>query len=178
MRYIKVGIVFGCFIPLHIGHTALIKQSLKENNHTIVAVCGHENDRGKDFIPFSEREKLVKEYYKREIYNGDMDIVSVDDDKCGCDGSFTLDNWKRWSDLLFDEAYYNPKDPYYIFTWYTGEVSYLGKLYELFPFHNFLLVSRKKIDISGTEIRKNPIKYERLIAPPFVDYLCKGGIIV
>lgn len=46
----KIGITFGCFIPLHVGHMAMIERSVRENDRTIIAVCGYDDDRGKDFI--------------------------------------------------------------------------------------------------------------------------------
>ena len=36
----KIGIVFGCFIPLHQGHEYLIDCAIKENDKIIIGVCG------------------------------------------------------------------------------------------------------------------------------------------
>ena len=60
----KIGIVFGCFIPLHKGHESLIERALAENDRMIIAVCGYQQDRGKDFLPFTMRYKLVKEIFR------------------------------------------------------------------------------------------------------------------
>ena len=36
----RVGITFGCFIPLHKGHLSIIKQAETENNSVILGVTG------------------------------------------------------------------------------------------------------------------------------------------
>ncbi|MBP3824563.1 MAG: adenylyltransferase/cytidyltransferase family protein, partial [Butyrivibrio sp.] len=51
----NIGIVFGCFIPFHKGHESLVKRALDENDRMIIAVCGYQEDRGKDFLPFTVR---------------------------------------------------------------------------------------------------------------------------
>lgn len=35
----KIGITFGCFIPLHKGHMSMIDLSLKDNDITVIGVC-------------------------------------------------------------------------------------------------------------------------------------------
>lgn len=40
----NIGITFGCFIPLHKGHLSMIDRSIKENQLTIIGVCGFDND--------------------------------------------------------------------------------------------------------------------------------------
>lgn len=167
----KIGIVFGCFIPLHTGHMSLIEQSFAENDKTIIAVCGRTSDRGKDFIPFEDRIKLIK-----QKYNIPNVIISViDDDKIFMDGTFTLENWIRWGKELFDSAKISPDK--YDYTWYTGEPSYKEKLQIVYPNHKFILVDRNINTISGTKIRNNPLEYKDLIAPEFLEYLKQKGII-
>ena len=56
----KIGIVFGCFIPLHQGHLSLINKAIQENDKVIIGVCGFDDDRGKDFISFKTRIELIK----------------------------------------------------------------------------------------------------------------------
>jgi cytidyltransferase-like protein len=163
-----VGIIFGCFIPLHIGHLSLIYKAAKMNDKVIIAVCGSDNDRGKDFIPFRDRIKLVK-----KVFAGldNIIVVAVDDEKLKLDGTFTLDNWRKWSEELFDNAGICAYDYQYEFTWYTGELSYVEKLKELFNFHNFFLASRRINDISGTEIRHCWERYSGKIDVDFWNYL-------
>lgn len=59
----RIGITFGCFIPLHTGHLWMINKALTENDMVIIGVCGYDNDRGKDFIPFRDRYELMSQIY-------------------------------------------------------------------------------------------------------------------
>lgn len=166
-----VGITFGCYIPMHTGHTSLIYKALAENDEVIIGVCGFDNDRGKDFIPFRTRYELVKQEF------GELDrvkIVLIDDSKLFLDGTFTLENWRVWCIELFDQAGIDPNSEC---KWYMGEPSYEEKIKQLYPNHKFYVADRNDIPISGTMIRKNPLKYRHLLAPSFFRYCEEKGII-
>lgn len=60
---------------------------------------------------------------------------------------------------------------------HSGESSYFSKIRCLYPKHIFELLDRESIDISGTEIRKNPKKYEDMIHPLFREYLYEKKIL-
>lgn len=167
----KIGIVFGCFIPLHKGHLKLLSQSFIDNDLTIIAVCGKDDDRGKDFIPFQHRIKLMGVSY----YSHNIRIVALDDEKLGMDGSFSRDNWVKWSNELFRQAELNPDNPDNTYTWYTGESSYEEKLSSIYPDHTFVIVDRSEDTISGTQIRKDPKKYWDKIDTYFREYLLRKG---
>ena len=170
----KIGITFGCFIPMHEGHKSMIQRSRAENDMTIIAVCGKDLDRGKDFIPFKHRITLVE--WKYCNYE-DVKVVAVDDDKIGMDGTFTLNNWIIWACELFDNAGLDPNDDKNEYTWYTGDKSYKYKLEAAFPIHKFTVLDRSAINISGTAIRENPKKYEYMIDPLFKIYLEQKGLL-
>ena len=167
----KIGIVFGCFIPLHTGHMSLINRSCTDNDLTIIAVCGKDNDRGKDFIPFQHRIKLMGVAY----YSRNVKIVALDDEKLGMDGSFSRDNWVKWSNELFRQAELDPNNSDNSYTWYTGEPSYEEKLSSIYPDHTFVIVDRSENTISGTQIRSNPRQYWDQIELTFKIYLTKKG---
>lgn len=169
----KVGIVFGCFIPLHSGHMKLIDRAVRENDQVIIAVCGKDSDRGKDFIPFRDRISLM-----RQIYQDDIKVVVIDDEKIGMDGTFTRNNWIIWSNELFANADLDPMDSVIKYSWYTGEPSYQEKLSSIYPEHQIVIISRKENTISGTQIREDPSRYKDCIHPRFVRYLKEKGIIV
>ena len=164
----KVGIVFGCFIPLHKGHLSLIDKALG-NDKVIIGVCGYDLDRGKDFIPFKDRIELIKEIFK------DLTVVSVDDHKIGLTGKFDLESWKVWCNELFKNADLNPLENE--ITWYLGEQSYLKMLKKIYPKHTFKLVERTVIPVSGTMIRENPKENIKEIHPVFIKYLKEKNII-
>nr|WP_081795535.1 nicotinate phosphoribosyltransferase [Butyrivibrio sp. MC2021] len=166
----KVGIVFGCFIPMHKGHESLIKRALEENDKMIIGVCGYRADRGRDFLDFEARYKLVQEMFAEK---DNVIVVQIDDKKLGLDGTFTHDNWVLWGDELFFQAGRRPDDAEY--NWYTGEQSYIDKLKVIYPAHKFTLVDREIIKASGTEIRKSPAIHSDDINDFFKSYLRKNG---
>lgn len=162
----KIGIVFGCFIPLHKGHLSLINKAINENPKVIIGVCGSDNDRGKNFLPFKTRLELMKTKYKD---NPNIIVVPVDDEKLGLTGKFDLESWEIWCDELFTNANINPHKNKCV--WYTGEMSYSCKICQLYPNHLYLIADRSEINISGTMIRKNPNKYKEYIDKDFYNYL-------
>lgn len=164
----RVGITFGCFIPLHKGHMSMIQEAFDENDMIIVGVCGYENDRGKDFIPFEKRYGLISQIFAG---NPAVKVIKIDDKKLGLDGTFTLKNWELWCEELFKNARFDPNGENIRYTWYSGEGDYLKKIQLLYPHHQFELLDRKEINISGTEIRKDPVKYENMIHPVFSECL-------
>ena len=166
----KIGIVFGCFIPLHKGHESLIERALAENDRMIIAVCGYQQDRGKDFLPFTMRYKLVKEIFRD---NPRVIVGLIDDKKIGLDGTFTHENWVAWGKELFYSAGIEPDSAE--FTWYTGEPPYVEKLQPIYPDHKFVLVDRTVIKASGTQIRNNPQVHLGDINFVFEQYLRKTG---
>ena len=170
----RVGITFGCFIPLHKGHLSIIKQAETENNSVILGVTGHDMDRGRDFIPFLRRLRLMHSVYAS---HSKVTISEVDDRAIGLAGTFSLSAWKRWCDELFYGAGYHPNDPRNEFHWYIGEKSYIEKIETLYPEHHFHLMDRSIIPLSGTAIREDPERYSGYIHPVFLDYLKKNGQI-
>ena len=162
----KIGIVCGCFIPLHAGHKMLIERAIEENHQVIIGVCGAANDRGRDFVPFEERFKMIREKYA----GSNVKVVQIDDDKISMDGTFTLQNWKVWGDELFSQAGESPEGN---ITWYMGEESYRDKLSMIYPKHVFRVFDRREIPLSGTEIRENFQNHAEEIDQAFLDYLEK-----
>ena len=170
----RVGITFGCFIPLHKGHLSIIKQAETENNSVILGVTGHDMDRGRDVIPFLRRIQLMHTIF---ACHSNISIAEVDDRSIGLTGTFSLSAWEAWCRELFYTAGYYPDDPHCEFHWYIGEKDYIEKIQVLYPQHHFHLMDRSIIPISGTAIRENPEKYGGYIHPVFLDYLKKNGQI-
>lgn len=170
----KIGITFGCFIPMHIGHVKMIQKSRRENDRTIIAVCGYPADRGKDFIKFHDRLKLTKFVY--DEYE-DTIVTGVNDRKIGLTGTFSLKAWQTWCNELFRNAGLDPFDKNTKYTWYTGEASYTEKIKQLYENHDFIGLDRNEVPISGTEIRNNPEKYYYQIHPVFREYLHEKKIL-
>lgn len=169
----KVGICFGCFIPLHAGHIKMIYQAIDENDEVILAVTGHDFDRGKDFVPFLRRVDIIHTVFSRNYCN----VVRVDDKAIGLTGTFSSEAWLKWCNELFNQAKADPNDAEIEYTWYMGEQDYIDKIQAHYPDHKFVKLDRDMIAISGTEIRENPKKYEDQIHWSFVNYLRTQGIL-
>lgn len=163
-----VGIVLGCFIPLHEGHKVLIHRALTECDEVLIVVCGYDDDRGKDFIPYKDRIKLMKQIYNHKDYPN-VTVTSVDDKKIGLTGKFDLESWKLWCEEMWIQSGWQPNGDEY--TWYLGEQSYVDHISKLYPKHHFYLADRTCIPISGTIIRENPRIYDNMIDPIFYLYL-------
>lgn len=154
----SIGIVLGCFAPLHQGHLDVIMRAKKENDGgCLVIISGYENDRGSDFLPFEKRYRYVREYF------ADDDLVAVyaiDEKELGIDGQNNQwDIWLRefsniWSIAADGNA-----------VWYVGEKEYQTELENRGM--NVVLLDRDENPISATMIRSNPVKYWDKIAFPF-----------
>jgi cytidyltransferase-like protein len=59
----KVGIVFGTFAPMHLGHMDVINIAKEEMDRVIVICCGHEGDRGYPLFPLEKRFELATEEF-------------------------------------------------------------------------------------------------------------------
>ncbi len=169
----RIGLYFGCFIPLHTGHLTAIQRVRAENDRVLLGVCGYDSDRGQNFIPFQERIKLVRNKYRNE---DSIIVTEIDDHKIGLTGTFSEDAWKIWCKEYF-KTYFDPFDDSKEYTWYMGEQSYIDKIRTIYPHHNFVLLDRNEIQISGTAIRENPNQYGHMIEKSFLQYLCQRNIV-
>ena len=167
MNYVKqrmltgtnVGIVFGCFAPLHQGHLDAIMRAKKENDGgCLVVLSGYENDRGSDIMPFNKRYRYIREYF------ADDDLVSVyaiDEAELGIAGY--NDKWDIWlaeCRNIWDIAARGTNP-----VWYVGEPEYKDALEA--RGHKVVLLDRSDNPISATMIRENPVKHWDKIAFPF-----------
>ena len=172
----RVGIAFGCFIPLHKGHMGMIDQASSENDFTVIGVTGHDYARGCDIIPFLRRVRLMRQIYG---HRKDVIISEVDDKSIGLTGTFSVKAWRIWCDTLFRHAGLDPNTKNIKYTWYTGEDRYIEKIRQIYPNHAFVKLDRRIVPISGTEIREHlgdtRSQYEQYIHPVFNDYLRMMG---
>ena len=160
----KIGMILGCFCPLHQGHLNLIMQAKKQNDLCYIIVCGYENDRGGTLLPLSKRYRYIKEEFKNDPL---VKVICVNDTKLGIDESMSDSNWKKWMRAVLDlmENY----DMVYDKVWYVGESTYVEPIKKYGFGYNteVILVNRQTLPISATMIRNNPLKYWNYIAPTF-----------
>lgn len=170
----SIGITFGCFIPFHTGHEAMIEESRRHHETTIIAVAGYDTDRGQVFIPFHDRITLMKEIYQN---CPDVIVTHVDDHKIGLTGPFSRDAWETWCQELSVNAGIDLHNPDITFHWYAKEAPYLDKIGSLYPGHVMHLLNRCANGISSTRIRENLKQYRREVHPVFLNYLETGADI-
>ncbi len=161
----KVGIVFGTFAPMHLGHLDVVNIAKKEMDKVIVVCCGHEGDRGYPLFPIEKRYELAtKEFADDEqvfvtlLYDTDPEIKRNWDQQ---------QIWNYWVDRmllhLFQKELIVAKDE---LLFYTSEGDYT-ELLENTPQHIRVHKCERVRKISGTMIRDDLEKYKDQIAPAF-----------
>ena len=184
----KVGITFGGYCPMHMGHLDLIMKAKKENDVCFVVVCGYDGEeRGESIgLTLNRRYSLVKQMFKDDEQ---IKVLKVNDTELGIDESMSESNWDIWLDDVQMKilAYELEKIGDCKYTWYVGEESYVKSLNKrIFDYNNDILspivdevvyVNRSNNPISATMIRENPIKYWNKIAWPFRQYFSTNILI-
>ena len=59
----RVGIVFGTFAPMHLGHMDVINIAKEKMDKVIVICCGHVGDRGYPLFPLEKRFELASQEF-------------------------------------------------------------------------------------------------------------------
>ena len=159
----RIGMVLGCFAPLHKGHMELILRAKKENDKCFVIVCGYDGDKGEHLLPLKKRYRYVKETFKNDPL---IEVISVNDTELGIDQSMHSGNWRIWIQYVINNCV-NPDEVDFHRTWYVGEPSYVNMIKKFDYWADVVLVDRQVLPISATMIRNNPIKYWNYISPVF-----------
>lgn len=170
----KIGLCFGGYCPLHQGHLDLIMRSKKENDQTYVVVCGFDLEpRAEEIgLPLRRRTTLI-----RRVFKGDEQIrvIEINDTEVGLDESQSLENWIIWQEAIKKQVGHNSDAEY---KWYVGEPRYKHDILETNIFNaSVFLADREDNLVSGTLIRKHPIKYWNKIALPFRQYFSTNILI-
>jgi NadR type nicotinamide-nucleotide adenylyltransferase len=167
----KIGICFGGYCPLHQGHLDLIMKSKKENDLVYLIICGFDEEpRALEIgLPLRRRISLV-----RKLFLGDeqIKVLELNDSDLGIDESMSSDNWKIWTEAIKHKIQYNDQENTY--TWYLAEENYKTSLEAL----GYSVCLMERINpISGTQIRKEPLKYWNKIALTFRPYFSTNILI-
>lgn len=185
----RIGICFGGYCPLHQGHMDVIMRAKKENDYCIVIVCGYDNEpRGWEInLNLEERYNLIHDFFKNDEQ---IFVDYINDTKIGIDESMSDNNWRIWQKevkhILGNAWVYPSEKRKYEINWYVAEPYYkiciernnvLQEEYGEYANVNVILVDKVN-PVSGTQIRKNPVKYWNKITAPFKPYLCKNILII
>lgn len=165
----RIGIVFGTFAPMHLGHVDVINIAKEEMDKVIVVCCGHEGDRGYPMFPIEKRYELACEAFADDekvivtiLYDTAPEIKKLWNQQ---------QIWNYWVDRMllhfFQQELIVAKDE---LMFYTSEGDYT-ELLENTPQHIKVHKCSRVRQISGTMIRENPKQYFDQIVPAFARVL-------
>ena len=173
----NIGICFGGYCPLHQGHMDVIMRAKKENDICYVIVCGYDNEpRGWEInLNLDERFELIKDFFKEDEQ---IRVRKINDSELGLDESMSDMNWFKWQNqvrryLREDGLSYGKQN-----TWYVAEPFYKKCIEKNNVLQANVILIEKTNPVSGTQIRKNPVKYWNKITAPFKPYLCKNILVI
>ncbi|MCR4758432.1 MAG: adenylyltransferase/cytidyltransferase family protein [Butyrivibrio sp.] len=168
----KVGIVFGTFAPMHLGHLDVVDIAKTEMDKVVVVCCGHEGDRGYPMYPLEKRLELANEQFADE--EKVFTAILPDTDPKIKEHWNQQQIWNYWVDrmllMLFQKELISAKDE---IVFYTSEGDYTVLLTN--THQNIKVRKCERIrPISGTMIRENGEEYMDQMAPSFREYYKKS----
>lgn len=167
----NIGVFFGTWAPMHIGHISAVHQAKRLCDGVILAVSGYDGDRG-DQIGLSLEKRFR---YTRETFKED-ELIAVDKIDETAIPRYPQ-GWLPWLEMLETVISKNCEANEMTITIFVGEKEYVEKLNELRPAWKVVLIDRLLLPISATLIRENPLKYWQKIARPFRRHFSKNILI-
>ena len=175
----NIGICFGGYCPMHRGHLDVIMKAKKQCDKVIVVVCGYDNEpRGEEIgLNLDERYALVKLFFKNDEQ---IIVIKINDTKLGIDESMCEGNWRIWTSAVLRKMYIVFPDLYqlklnYRITYYVAEERYVKDLEAIGE--KTIYIPRVN-PISGTEVRKKPLKWFDQIVSTFQPYFVKNILVI
>ena len=165
----RVGLVFGTFAPMHLGHMDVINIAKEEMDKVIVICCGHEGDRGYPMFPLEKRYELAS----KEFADDEKVFVTMlpDTDPKIKEHWDQQQIWNYWVDRmllhLFQKELIVAKDE---LCYYTSEGDYT-ELIENTPQHIKVHRCHRIRPVSGTMIREDLEGNMDNIVSSFADYV-------
>lgn len=157
----KLGIMFGTFAPLHIGHISSIVKAKEENDEVLVIVSGYSGDRG-DLFGLNLEERFMR--VNLEFKNDDrVRVKMLNEDNI----PKYPNGWEPWLTLI-DKMISNERNVEV--TFYVGELIYEEMINRYRPEYKVRYIERTSINISATAIREDPKEYFSYVGNSFKSY--------
>ncbi|MGC6767083.1 AAA family ATPase [Enterococcus sp. LJL51] len=167
----NIGVFFGTWAPLHIGHISAVHQAKRQCDGVVLAVSGYQGDRGDEIdLGLEKRFRYTRETFREDelVVVGKIDETNIPRYPNG---------WNHWLPLLEKVIEENCLEKERTITVYVGEAEYKEKLNELRPKWQVVMIDRQLLPISATHIRKEPLKYWQKIARPFRRHFSQNILI-
>lgn len=153
-----IGAFVGKFLPPHIGHLSVIDKMINECDECVVVISDNPETSKKlcneqNFPYFTSEQRLLwfKEHYKSQE---NIHFALIDESKISNSSNFMSDYAK-----LFWQSV-----PYKVNLKYADE-SYRELNEKYFPECKFVAIDRDKINVHGTDIRREYNKYKKFVMP-------------
>ena len=181
----RIGVVFGTFAPLHVGHQQEIYKAASSNGEAIVIVSGYDGDRGdKVGLPLERRFR-----YMREAFNDEPEIyvAKINENNIPKYVDTVVNGWPQWADLFVETVRSGvvDRDAKHVFTVYTGDDDYIPWLERLLPERALpneewvvCKLDRSRIPVSATMIREDPYEHWNLINRVFRRAFTKKVLVI
>jgi len=171
----KIGICFGGYCPMHRGHLDAIMRAKKENDKVFVIVCGYDNEEraGNINMTLKERTAIVRKIFANDEI---ISVLSINDTELGIDESMCEGNWVVWqkkvAEILYDSLSFDDR-----IMWYVAEPYYKEMLEKRNILRAEVTLIDKVVQVSGTQIRENPLKYWKYIVKEYRNNLCHNILV-
>lgn len=162
-KKIGSGLVFGKFMPLHLGHLLLLRFAEESCQHLTIVVCSVTDEP----IPGHIRFQWVKKMFpKANVVNHYAELPQEPSEDCP-------EFWTIWKESLEKHC------PGEEFEALFGSEDYGWKMAEVMGI-NYIPVNRARnlVPVSGTEIRHDPYRYWNYLPPVVRAYFVKRIAIV
>lgn len=153
----RIGVFFGTFSPLHVGHQAEIYKAAALNDGVLVVASGYEGDRGSKIgLDLQKRFRYLRQAFADE-WQIKVDFLNEDNIPKIPNG------WDPWLEMLVEVVRKNIENQDAKITFYTGEEEYRTEIENRLIKDNdqfaVSVMDRTILNISATEIRNHPLDY-------------------
>jgi len=157
------ALVMGKFMPIHLGHVALVRHALAVAAHVTVAIVAKEGEP----IPLPTRLSWFEAIFETEIAKRRLRVTCFEH-ALPHDGSYHPEHVKAWCQEIASR--FSGVDAF------VSSESYGDVLAAYMHIDHLIFdISRDAISVSGTAIRENPRAYRAYLPDIVADYYGLSG---